>query len=752
MNELPNNNHKKLESPEEQTQSANYSKSDKLVILLILLLIFITTASANMLIPSFGMIAEDFGIDISRVYIPDSIAGFVEAGVMVLWGYYTDRLDRNKIIHGGVFLSTIGFIFTSFCRTFEQLMIARIISGAGLGFSIPVGISILMDIVPAKQRSAWFGGITIFSSISNGTGQGLAAFLGPLDILEHQYGWQFPFLILSGLAILVIVILIFVKLPDVGSQEDDLAELQKFEELEYGYKINKKEFLEILKKPTNRILIINGFFAIIPGTVLIFTLITTFTAPEIGFLVNFPDEIKVQVATILGGLVGIGYNIGNVVLSYLGDKFNKKDRRNRTRLAFITNLIAIPFTILTILFLVQVDYNEIGQPEGIFKSIGAIFSQRPRYIGYLICALIGSFFSAGYVSNKKAIMVDVNLPEHRGTASSLFRLTEQIGKSITLMLISGLLVLFGTYKKMLIVSTLFWIPSVILWYLASKRVAKDMANKAIILRERQQSTFIDYFFELEIMTDSAIQNIQDAKDILIYRPEEAEELIDGGIRKFKFILEKSKKTEHLLDIEEKAHNLLNKVLMFKSDLLMLSKTPKKEDLELLYEKIDEMMEESDFGKIEILYDDAYLRVCEARLRRQYNPFESIKILEKSIEIYGRVIRLTEDRAISDEDRILEENHKEFQERISKLLTLAKKSKTNTEILKEKFNKIIDAVLEKDISEENLLRIVELTTDYGLKLNEIVADTFKGRTAKKINKATQEIDKLFKAYDDWMNAE
>ncbi len=557
---------------------------------------------------------------------------------------------------------------------------------------------------------------------------------------------------LSVFAIIAIVLLIFVKLPDIGSKEEDLAELQKFEELNYGYKINKKEFLEIIKKPTNKYLIVNGFFCIIPGTILIYTLITTFTDPNQGLLVNFPRDMVTQTATILAALVGIGYNVGNVVLSYFGDKLNKKNRRNRTRLAFFTTLIAIPFTILTVVLLQPVDYFEIGEPETVFQAIVAIFREKPVYIGYFFCAIIGSFMGAGYVSNKRAIMVDVNLPEHRGTASSLFRLTEQVSKSITLMLISGLLALLSTYKNMLLVGMLFWIPSAILWFFASKSVIRDMEEKGRKLKERQQTTFIDYFFELEIAIDTGIQKIQDAKDILIKKPTKAEKIIEAAIEKFKLILSTSKKTVHLMDIEKKAQELLNNALMFKNDLLMLSKSPKKEDLELLYQKIDEVWEESDFGKIEILYEDAYLRVCEARLRRSYNPVESSNILKKAVETYDRVVRLTEDRIVSDDERIITDEMEDFQRRVSDLLVLAKKSKSNTEILKKKLDQIVEAVLKRDISRENFMRILELTSDYGLKLNEIVADTFGGSTARKVQKATNEIDRLFQACDEWMQNE
>ena len=111
-----------------------------------------------------------------------------------------------------------------------------------MGFAIPVGFSILSDIVPADERSGMFGLLTIFSAVSNGVGQGLSAFLGPMNILN--FGWRFPFFILSILAIIGMIALRYVKLPEMGSTEESLAELRKLENSEYSYTIDKSELVQ----------------------------------------------------------------------------------------------------------------------------------------------------------------------------------------------------------------------------------------------------------------------------------------------------------------------------------------------------------------------------------------------------------------------------------------------------------------------------------------------------------------------------
>jgi hypothetical protein len=347
-------------------------------------------------------------------------------------------------------------------------------------------------------------------------------------------------------------------------------------------------------------------------------------------------------------------------------------------------------------------------------------------------------------------MVDVNLPEHRGTATSFFSLTEQIGKSITLFIASGLILLFG-YNRSLMYGTLFYIPAAFFWFLVVKNIQKDIDSKSLVLRERAQSTFIDFFFELEISIDDGVQLIQDAKNILIKDQKKSQKLIDKAIDKFKLILAKARKKD-IADIELKAHDLLNKALIFKNDFLMISKNPTEIQLEELVNKIEEIWEKSDYGKIEVLYEDAYLKVCEARLLRHYNPITCIDILKIATEIYDRVSHLCEDRVVEENAKKLTEDEERFQNRVNELLILSQKSKANTNQLRNKLEEVIRRFLEKDIRKEELEDLVELTSEYGLKLQDVMADAFEGKFVKEIRHLTDETDELFKLYDEWQAEE
>ncbi|MHA1196239.1 MAG: MFS transporter, partial [Promethearchaeota archaeon] len=188
-------------------------------IVLVMLLMFVSIACANMLIPSYPAIQKEFKLVESLLAIPDAFFVLTSAFFALIWGYYTDRIDRTKVIKLGAFFWTTGMILTSICTNYLILIISRMVSGAGLGCVIPVGYSIISDAIPPDERSGWFGMLAILSSISNGVGQALSSFIGPL------LSWRFPFLILAIISIFVIVLLFFIKIPKRGAKEDELIDL-----------------------------------------------------------------------------------------------------------------------------------------------------------------------------------------------------------------------------------------------------------------------------------------------------------------------------------------------------------------------------------------------------------------------------------------------------------------------------------------------------------------------------------------------
>ncbi|MHA1374516.1 MAG: MFS transporter [Promethearchaeota archaeon] len=738
-------------------------------IILVMLLLFISTACANMLIPSYATIQEEFNISASLIAIPDAFFVLVSALFALLWGYYTDRINRSKVIMAGAFSWTFGMMLTAFSNSFFMLIISRVASGAGLGCVLPVGYSIISDSIPPKERSGWFGTLAILSSLSNGAGQGLSSFVGPI------LSWRFPFILLSGISIIVIIVLFFVKIPQRGASEDELLELVELD-LDYSYRISKKDLIKIVKKKSNRYLIIQGFFAIIPGTILVYF---TTSMLSLQYFYQIPTEIRLQTSTIFAGMVGIGYILGNSIFARLGDILFLRNKKNRVRLGTICLILSIPFAIIMFLSLQPIDVNllDINYPvlpekipteemfSFIIQTIGKIFSTYPSYIVFFIFALIGSMLAAGPVANRNAVMIDINMPEHKGTAASFFKLSEQLGKGVTLLISYPLISLLGSIFNMLFISIFFWLPAAVLWIFASKSVEKDMNDKTRILSERKQVSLIDYIFELEIQMDRAVQKFQDSKYYIFNDPIKFNQLIDDAIAILSYI-EKAGESRSITKIQKKAKKLniiATSIKQMATQIysILQGEEIKPEERELLNEDLRqiELMisegEKSTFGQLQIYYEDAYLKIIEARLFRKSDLTRSLERINKAIKIYERVKNLLNERIeeindsfeISAEDQFVYEKEKELLEKCTKSLNATSK-------LKEKFEDLIQQLEDKGIKRQDLIKISDLTLEYGIDLNKIIMETF-GQDEKIKNAFLDILSKIgdiFDEYDTWKDVE
>ena len=725
-----------------------------------MLLLFVSTACANMLIPSYAAIRFEFNIPEALIAIPDAFFVLISAFFALLWGYWADKIDRGKVLIAGAFSWTIGMVITAFSSNYLLLVISRVLSGAGLGCVLPVGYSIISDAIPAEERSGWFGTLAILSSISNGAGQGLSAFLGPI------FSWRFPFLLLAVISIVVIIILFFVKIPQRGASEEELLDLVELN-LEYSYRISKEDLAGILKKKTNLYLILQGFFSIIPGTVLVFF---TTSMLMLNYFNLIPLAIRLQTATIFAGMIGVGYILGNLVFSRLGDILFRRNKKNRARLATFCLFLSIPFAIILLTSLRPINELNIVYPDPIptgelfiyiLRTIAEIFVAYPSYIIFFIFAIMASMLGAGPVANRNAVMIDVNMPEHKGSAASFFKLSEQISKGITLLISFTLISILGSVFNMLFLSIFFWFPAAVLWFLASKNVEKDMTYKSRILSERKQISLIDYIFELEIQIDRAIQKVQDSKYYIQTNQEKFTKLLNDALTIFKFC-EREGVSRSITNIEKKAHIMYLRVLLIKhetNNIYNKLRNPTltaheinnlKKELNQNYTTISEW-EKSTFGEIQTYYEDANLKIIEARLNRKKHLILGLRKISEAIKIYERVKHLLSERLeIVEEKPDLTEDEAIIKDKEQELFNKSAKSLNATRKLKEEIEFTFKQLKQKGIEVEDLRKISDLTQEYNVNLYDIILDTFKQDPLTKyaLIDTLEKIDDLFKQYDNW----
>jgi len=390
----------------------------------------------------------------------------------------------------------------------------------------------------------------------------------------------------------------------------------------------------------------------------------------------------------------------------------------------------------------------------IFLTIGEIFRVYPNYVWYFVFALLASTLGAAPVANKNAIMIDVNMPEHKGTAASFFNLSEQLGKGFTLIISFFLISLLGSIFNMMVFSVFFWLPAAFFWFLASRSIEEDMTNKSKLLSERKQVSLIDYIFELEIQMDRAIQKVQDSKYYIETDKMKFNQLLDDALKIFDFC-ESEGESRSITNIEKKAHILKLRVLLIKSQTLKIFKFLDKgnltvkeinqlhEELRQIHQIISEW-DKSSFGQLLTYYDDAYLKIVEASLNKQ----DLIKTREKIMEaiyIYERVKYLLLERSDSIEvKKDLDEEELVMVNKEKELLDKCSKSLSATLELKEEIENVLKELRLQGIHQRDLRQISLVTSEYKVDLFRVIVDTFgqDEETKKAIMEILNKIDDIF----------
>ncbi|WP_454868352.1 3-(3-hydroxy-phenyl)propionate transporter MhpT [Pseudomonas farris] len=135
-------------------------------------------------------------------------------------GWIADRIGRKKILIGAVLLFGVFSLSTAYVSTFSSLLLARFMTGLGLGAALPNLIALCAEAVGEQRRgtaiSIMYAGVPL--------GGALAAVVA---MLFTEY-WQTTFII-GGLAPLLVVPLMVLLLPESSAfrQQQDTVNVAR---------------------------------------------------------------------------------------------------------------------------------------------------------------------------------------------------------------------------------------------------------------------------------------------------------------------------------------------------------------------------------------------------------------------------------------------------------------------------------------------------------------------------------------------
>ncbi len=432
-----------------------FGRKELYAVILIAAINLFIFADQNLMAPNLTQIARDFGFsDIQRDVLLGgriSLAFWVIGALITLCiGYFTDMVSRKQLFVATAIIGELPCLLSGFAENYAQLFWLRALTGIGVGGMIPITFSMIGDFFSHKNRAAAAAWITLVQGLGVAVGQLVAGFIGP------EYGWRLPFIVVAAPSFLFILLFWFtVKEPPRGIAEESLKELIEKGAV-YTGKINFSLYRSIFRIKTNVLVLLQGIPGCIPWGVF-FIYLNDFYAQDKGFSVEMATLIVMTgaAATLAGSFVG-GL-IGNKI-------YNRNPRYLPLFIGTACIIGVIPMAFL------------LNYPS----QVGV---ENPSVIVPLALAAITGFIIIFPAPNIKAITLNVNSPETRGSILSMSNLFDSFGNGFGPALISLFIIAFGRVWAFNI-ANLFWIACGILEIMMFFTFAADEQRLNALMKEK----------------------------------------------------------------------------------------------------------------------------------------------------------------------------------------------------------------------------------------------------------------------------
>jgi MFS family permease len=116
----------------------------------------------------------------------------------ILFGWLADTYGRKRILTVTVLLYSAGMFATGFTQTVAQFLLARFVTGLGLGGEWAVGHALIAESVPPETRARW----SAFLQSGEPVGVALAAVVGFL--VAPHIGWRTVFMLSAATGFLTL--------------------------------------------------------------------------------------------------------------------------------------------------------------------------------------------------------------------------------------------------------------------------------------------------------------------------------------------------------------------------------------------------------------------------------------------------------------------------------------------------------------------------------------------------------------------
>jgi predicted MFS family arabinose efflux permease len=165
--------------------------------------IFASTLFSRAVDPVVPKIAADLGIDVKTAALLSTAFTFPYAVMQPALGTIGDFFGKTRLMNISLALVVTTTLICAFASNFTLLVTMRVIAGMCAGGIFPVGVAIVGDLVPVRERQVAIGRLLAVGLTGNLIGAVISGAIG--DLL----GWRGVFFSIGGFGLMVAVVAFF---------------------------------------------------------------------------------------------------------------------------------------------------------------------------------------------------------------------------------------------------------------------------------------------------------------------------------------------------------------------------------------------------------------------------------------------------------------------------------------------------------------------------------------------------------------
>lgn len=466
---LPDADTKEEQPPDDRYGQTSEQRRSVLVVLVALGFMY---SVHNLIAPNMTALARLFHFNNFErdAYIGGELTlFFYSSGVLgaLLGGVFSGVADRVLLLTGLAVATGISCLLTARVATFNELVWARALTGLAIGGLLPVVYSLVGDWFPAKRRATATAYVTAASGIGVFMGQCLATLMGSVD-------WRWPFLVIAVPSLGTgLMICWFAREPERGGQEEGVQTLflHRDSGISYVPTFSGRRLRVLLRNRTNMLVILQAFPGNIPWGVII-VYMHDFMVQDLGL--SRPNALGAIAMLCFSAFMGV------LVGGAIGESLYGTGNRRLALFGGICNICrAVPFLVI---------FGWRGLCGPLEKSSESAF---------LLVLVVGGFVATMSSPCTGAMLLNVNLPETRGTVAALYAVLDDFSKGFGTLIVSMLVRLVGgrplAYQLTLLLWVLTGIALLFTWYTYDedeaqmRRDLNEAAMESMVLHSKRRA-------------------------------------------------------------------------------------------------------------------------------------------------------------------------------------------------------------------------------------------------------------------------